>query len=123
MLPDPLHPAVVHLPIALALIVPLLAGLSVATIRSRLVPRRIWGGVLLLQACLVGSTWFALETGHQEEERVEVVVPERFIEEHEGAAERFWVASIVTLVLAGGGLLRGPGQAFRPSFLINYLHN
>jgi len=108
-IPDPLHPAVVHLPIALAVLMPLLALLAGLAIRQGFVPARAWGAVVLLQAVLVGSAWYALETGEDQEERVEEVVAERHIEEHEEAAERFHRLGIAALVLVAAGLL--PGRA------------
>ena len=105
MLPDPLHPAVVHLPIALALLAPLWALLAFLAIRFRALPARAWLLVVLLQAAMLGSAWLAVETGEREEERVEEVVAERHIEAHEELAERLLVASGVTLVAAVGGLL------------------
>ena len=54
MLPDPLHPAVVHFPIALAALVPLLAVLAIVAIRRRFLPPHSWWLVVLLQALLVG---------------------------------------------------------------------
>jgi len=107
MLPDPLHPAVVHFPIVLAVLMPLTAlGVLIAVARG-LVPGRAWAGVLLLQALLVGSTWIALETGEKEEERVEHVVAERHIEAHEEAGERFLLVAGLGLVALAGGLLPG----------------
>jgi len=98
MLPDPLHPAVVHLPIALAILIPVLAILGLVLIYMEFLPARSWILIALLQAILVGSGWLALETGEEQAERVERVVPERRIEEHADAAERF-------LIIAGIGLL------------------
>ena len=106
-LPDPLHPAVVHLPIALAVLMPALALLAAVVIRMKFVQPRTWMAMLLLQAALVGSGWMALETGEEEEERVEHVVAERHIEEHEEFAERFQLAGVVALVVVGAGLLPG----------------
>jgi len=106
-LPDPLHPAVVHLPLALAVLVPALALLVAATIRLKIVPPHTWLGVVLLQVLLVGSGWAALETGEEQEERVEEVVAERHIEEHEELAERFQLAGVVALVVVAAGLLPG----------------
>jgi uncharacterized membrane protein len=106
-LPDPLHPVVVHLPLALAMLAPFAAGLAFVVIRRGWLPSRVWIGVVLLQAVLVGSAWFAIETGEGQEERVERVVRESFIEQHEEAAERFLVAVGVVLVVSAGGLLRG----------------
>jgi len=105
MLPDPLHPAIVHLPIALAVIIPLLAILCTWLIARGALPARAWLGVVLLQAMLVGSGWAAIESGENEEDRVERVVQESAIEEHEEAAERFLVLAGIGLLLTGGGLL------------------
>ncbi len=105
MLPDPLHPAVVHLPIALALLAPLWALLAFLAIRFRALPPRAWLLVVLLQAAMLGSAWVAVETGEREEERVEEVVAERHIEDHEELAERLLWVSGVALVAAIGGLL------------------
>jgi uncharacterized membrane protein len=105
--PDPLHPAVVHLPMALAVLVPLAAVGALLAIGTRFVPPRAWAAVVLLQALLLASGVLALETGEAEEERVEEVVAERFIEAHAEAAERFvWAAGLGLLVM-GAGLLGG----------------
>ena len=70
MLPDPLHPAVVHMPIALAILAPALALLAAVLISRKLVPPRTWLALVVLQGLLVGSAWLALETGEEQEERV-----------------------------------------------------
>ena len=90
------HPKVVHLPIALAVLMPLVAGgVALAWWRGWL-DRRAWVIVLLLQAALAGSGLVAMNTGEAEEERVEEIVPERYIESHEEAAEAFlWASAIV----------------------------
>lgn len=115
MLPDPLHPAVVHLPIALALLVPLVALFALLAVRLGIVPVRGWVFVLLLQALLVGSGWLAIETGEDQEERAEQVVAERHIEEHEEAAEWLLRAAAVGLLVIGAGLAPGRiGSVARP---------
>jgi uncharacterized membrane protein len=106
-LPDPLHPAVVHLPIALAVLIPAFALLAAVTIHMKGMPPRTWLGVLLLQALLVGSGWLALETGEDQEDRVEDVVAERYIEDHEELAERFQIGAGLALVVVAAGLLPG----------------
>ena len=47
-MPDPLHPAVVHLPIALAVLVPLGALAALLAIWKGFLPARSWWGVVLL---------------------------------------------------------------------------
>lgn len=91
------HPKLVHVPMALGVLMPLIAGgLLLAWWRNWL-PRRGWFLAIALQAILVGSGVLALRSGEAEEDRVERVVAERFIEEHEEAAEMF--------VWASGGVL------------------
>ncbi len=53
MLPDPLHPAIVHLPIALSVFMPLFALVAAVVIRRGALPARAWGGVALLALALV----------------------------------------------------------------------
>ncbi|HEY8153446.1 MAG TPA: DUF2231 domain-containing protein [Myxococcota bacterium] len=107
MLPDPLHPAVVHFPIALAVLTPLFAALILFAIRTHRTPALTWAVVVLLQALLVGSAWLAHETGEDQEERVEKVLEESYIEEHEAAADWvLWIGAAglaaTLLGLAGG---------------------
>lgn len=108
-LPDPLHPAVVHLPLALAMLAPFAAALAFVVIRRGWLPPRAWLAVVLLQGLLAGSAWFAVETGEDQEERVEKVVRESYIEEHEENAERFLRVAVVALVVSAGGLFAGRG--------------
>lgn len=107
MLPDPLHPAVVHFPIVLALLAPAIAIGLFWAIQTRRLPARAWLAIVLLQAVIAGSGWLTAETGEEEEERVERIVREDPIEEHEEAAEWFiWIAGL-TLPLTAVGLLPG----------------
>ena len=69
MFPDPLHPAVVHLPIALAVVVPLLAAGCLFAIRSGAPPARAWLAVVFFQALLAGSAWLAVDTGGDQYDR------------------------------------------------------
>jgi hypothetical protein len=105
----PLHPALVHLPIALAILLPLIAlSVAVPLLRGKL-PRAAWALPLALQVLLVGSGIAAMRSGEAEEERVESVVSEHAIEEHEEAAELFvQVAAALTLVYVLGVALPRP---------------
>lgn len=107
MLPSPLHPALVHFPIALMVLLPVLALAGLVAIRRGYPARQSWAVVVAFQGLLVLSAVVALKTGEEEEERVEKVVAESVIGEHEEAAEAFlWTAALV-LVVAAAGLLGG----------------
>jgi hypothetical protein len=94
------HPKVVHIPIALGVLMPFIAGgLALAWWRNWL-PSRVWLVAVALQAVLLTSGVVALRTGEAEEDRVERVVPERLIEAHEEAAEVFvWASGGVLVVM------------------------
>lgn len=110
----PLHPAVVHLPLGLALLMPLLAaGFAWAVWTGRLTTRA-WFAVVALQALLVGSGYLAMNTGGAEEDRVEAVVREAAIEQHEERAERFMWAAGATLVLVALVVLVPAAAAVKP---------
>jgi hypothetical protein len=102
------HPKVVHIPMALGVLMPLVAGgLLLAWWRNWL-PRRAWIVAIGLQAILLGSGVVALRTGEADEERVERVVAERFIEAHEEAAEIFvWASGGVLAAMLLAGALGG----------------
>lgn len=107
MIPDPLHPAVVHFPIVLAFLLPIFAVGALWAIRSGARPRRAWAIPAVLAVAVTASGWIALETGEDQEERVESVVGEAPLHEHEEAAERFLVLSGLVLVIAGAGFATG----------------
>lgn len=106
LIPDPLHPAIVHLPIALAVLLPLAAVAALVAIGRGASIRGTWGAVAVLAVLLLGSGLVAKETGEDDEERVEQVVPELALEAHEEAADRFLVVGAVVLVLSLVGLRR-----------------
>ena len=95
------HPKLVHVPVALGVLMPLVAGgLLLAWWRGWL-PARAWFVAIVLQGILLASGVLALRSGEAEEERVEKVVAERYIEQHEEAAEAFVWASGGVLALMG----------------------
>ena len=97
----PLHPAIVHLPLGLAFVIPALAaGFAWALWRGRVRPRGAWVAVIALQAVLLGGGLVAMNTGEREEDRVERVVPDAAIQRHEHYAEQFVWAVGLTLVPA-----------------------
>jgi uncharacterized membrane protein len=114
LIPNPLHPAVVHLPIAFAVLLPLFAIGALWFIRRGSKPRAAWSVFVAMSLGLVASAWVSLQTGEQQEERVEDVISEASIHQHEEAADLFLAVSASVLVVALGGLAGGRvGQASR----------
>jgi uncharacterized membrane protein len=100
------HPKLVHVPIALSVLMPIIAGALLLAWWREWLPRRGWLLAIGLQAILLGSGVLALRSGEAEEERVERIVAERFIEAHEEAAEVFvWGSGgVLALMLVAGAL-------------------
>jgi len=97
----PLHPAIVHVPLGLAFVIPpLAAGFAWALWTGRIRPRGAWLAVVVLQTLLLGGGLLAMNTGERDEDRVERVVPDAAIERHEEYAEQFLLAVGLTLAAA-----------------------
>jgi uncharacterized membrane protein len=107
MLPDPLHPAIVHFPIVFMFLLPIAAAGALWAIRRGGSPRRAWAIPSGLALALSLSAWLAVETGESQEERVEDTVSDGALHPHEEAAERFLLLSGVLLLVSGAGLLGG----------------
>jgi uncharacterized membrane protein len=97
----PLHPAVVHLPLGLALAMPLVAiGLLLAHRLGR-VRRHGFGLLVGLQLVVVASGAIAMRLGERDAKRVEPIVGEAAVDAHEERAEAFlWAAGAVLAVSA-----------------------
>ncbi|MFN8627545.1 MAG: hypothetical protein U0587_16405 [Candidatus Binatia bacterium] len=106
----PLHPAIVHLPLGLAAVMPLVAGGVAVAVWKDLLPRRVWLVVVLLQALLYAGGVVALRTGEAEEDRAEKLISKQSIEEHEELAEQFVWGAGVTLALSVAGLVLRRGR-------------
>jgi uncharacterized membrane protein len=101
------HPKLVHVPMALGVLMPLVAGGLLLAWWRKWLPRRAWLLAVGLQVLLVGSGALALRTGEAEEDRVERIVAERVIEQHEEAAEAFvWASAGVLAVMVLAAALR-----------------
>ena len=110
----PLHPLVVHFPIVLTFLLPISVLVALWTIRRGTTRRRAWAVPFAVAAALSLSSFVAVETGENEEDRVERVVAEGVLHGHEEAAERFLVLSGVLLLIAAAGFLpKTVGQAAR----------
>ncbi len=107
MLPNPLHPAVVHFPVVLAFLLPVSAVVAIWTISKGSRASRAWLVPLSIAAALSLSTWVAVETGEGQDRRIERFVQEKPLDAHQDGAEMFLTASIVVMLVTAGGLVRG----------------
>ena len=94
MLPQPLHPAVVHFPIVFVVLLPIVAIAALVIIRRGGSVKSSWLPVVALSAALAATSWVAVQTGEQEEDTVEQVVAGSAIHEHEERAELFFPLSL-----------------------------
>ena len=98
IVPDamPLHPAIVHVPLGLAFVLPLVAlGVALARWRGKL-PWRAWWGVVLLQAVVLAGCLAAVATGHADARQVAKVTGAAPVATHRILAVRFaWGAGFV----------------------------
>lgn len=116
----PLHPAIVHLPLGILFLLPIVTVFMALLFYKGVIQRPSFLTLVLLQVLLVGASYAALETGEDEEHVVEKLVDERTIESHEEKAETFMIGTIVVLVLSLGLVLPGAG-AFLKSALAGLL--
>lgn len=108
MIPEPLHPAVVHFPIVLAILAPFFALGALWAVRRGAAVRKAWGLATAVFAALALSAWVAVQTGEQQEDRVEDVVAHAPFESHEESAEAFLWMTAGVLGIAVLGLVGGP---------------
>lgn len=104
LIPSPLHPAIVHLPIALTVLVPLFAVGALVAIRRGSRPLTAWGLTTAMTALLSLSAFVSLQTGEAQEDTVEPVVAEQALHTHEEAADVFLGLSLGVLAIAALGL-------------------
>ncbi len=107
MIPDPLHPSVVHFPIVFMYLLPLIALWALWAIGRGSPARRAWALPVAMAALLATGAWVAYQTGEAEEDRVEEVVGHDPIHEHEEAGKQFRLFATAVFGIALLGLLRG----------------
>lgn len=108
MIPEPLHPAVVHFPIVLAMLAPFFVLGALWAMRRGVATRKAWGLAAAVLAALSLSAWVAVQTGEQQEDRVEDVVAHAPFESHEESAEAFLLMTAGVLGVALLGFVGGP---------------
>lgn len=103
MIDLPLHPIAVHFPIVLGSLLPALALLLWWSIRKEWVVPKAWALVPAVALVYMLSALVASELGEEDEDKVEKIVREEVIEEHEEAAEVIpWVAGTLMIVSLAG---------------------
>jgi uncharacterized membrane protein len=95
----PFHPSVVHLPIVISFILPILILIFSLMIKKNAMGAKAWIVILGLQIFTTATGYLALETGEVEEDVVERIVAKKLIGEHEEAAELFVGSTVIALVL------------------------
>jgi uncharacterized membrane protein len=99
----PLHPIAVHFPIVLGTLLPFLAILLWWAIKKDFLQQKVWGIVIIMALAYGASSIIAVELGDKDEDKVEEIVSEKVIEEHEEAGEMIsWVAGTLLLVSIAG---------------------
>lgn len=101
----PLHPIAAHFPIVLGITLPVLALLLWWAIKKEYLQQRAWILVVFLALTYGVSSFVAVELGEKDEDKVEKVVSEKVIEEHEEAGELIpWLATGLFLISLAGFL-------------------
>lgn len=95
-----LHPSIVHFPLALTFVLPILVLVFAWMIRDNKMSPKAWGIILGLQILVTVSGYIALETGETDEDIVSKVVSKEFISEHEQVAEIFVGTTVIGLVVS-----------------------
>lgn len=96
----PIHPLIVHFPIAITFILPVLIFVIAFLIKANKLTPKGWFIIVGLQMLVVATGYISLETGDTEGYRVEKVVSKKVISEHEEAAEIFVGSTVLTLALS-----------------------
>ena len=104
----PLHPMIVHFPLAITFLLPILIFLFVWFIKNKKMDKSSWLVIIFLQLSVVVTGYIAIETGENEEERVEKVVEKKLIHEHEDASKVFLGSVVLVLVLSIGAYFVAP---------------
>ena len=106
----PLHPVIVHFPVALTLFFLFVYPALLLWIGNREDRQKTWAVVPALALLLVLLSYGALFTGEQDEELVEQVVSHEALEAHEHAAEYFFYFSWVPFLISLAGIKPWKGR-------------
>jgi uncharacterized membrane protein len=96
----PIHPIIVHFPLALAFLMPVLVLVVAIMMKKNKISNEGWLLIVGLQLVTTVTGYISLQTGESEESIVERVVDKKLIHEHEEAAEIFVGSTVVVLALS-----------------------
>ncbi len=96
----PFHPVIVHFPIAITFILPILILTFAWMIKQNKMSQQAWLIIIGLQVLTTVTGYVAMETGEEAEEVAERVIEKKYIHQHEEKAEIFVGATVVALVLS-----------------------
>lgn len=105
----PLHPAIVHLPLALTILLPILVLVFAWAIKSGKMSKELWLVIVGIQLLITGTGYLALETGETDEEKVAAIVSKKIVHEHEEAAEIFVGTTVISLASGVVAFFLQPG--------------
>lgn len=104
----PLHPILVHFPVVLAMLLPILVLMAWLTSLRATSGRKAWLAVTLFHALLFASGFAAVQTGEEDEEQVEkVLATEDPLETHEEKGELLLKVTGASLLATALGLAPG----------------
>ena len=113
----PLHPFMAHIPLVLALCLPIVLVSSIVFIMKKKISPRIWWLPVVVQITIVIFSYIALETGEAQEDTVLQFVAKPFVQQHENAAEIFSGLGVILLGLMVVVLFVGENLARNLRFL------
>lgn len=93
----PLHPSIVHLPLALTFILPAIVLIFAWAIHAGKMSKEMWFVVIGLQILVTSTGYIALETGETDEDKVAAITGKDIIHEHEESAEIFVGMTVISL--------------------------
>ncbi|HXH31092.1 MAG TPA: DUF2231 domain-containing protein [Bacteriovoracaceae bacterium] len=99
-MPEPLHPYIVHLPVALSYLIPILIIVFAQMIKKNKMAPAAWLVIIGIQLVITVTGYVALETGETEELAVDKLVSKKLIHEHEEASEIFVGSTVLALVVS-----------------------
>lgn len=114
----PFHPALVHLPIGLGVILPLVDVFLAYGLWRAWFDRRVWLVAVGLHALVALGAGVAVNTGDHEGERVEHRVPADALEAHEELGETTLGFAIGALVLAAAAGALKPGSMHKAALAL-----